>query len=62
MVNFYDKFVVCPPNNKPTTELTDVAGFNLQLPTIYSIEAWFVYNIPRPKTLKDKFVFPEMNF
>jgi len=49
MVNFYDKFVVCPPNNKPTTELTDVAGFNLQLPTIYSIEAWFVYNIPRQK-------------
>lgn len=26
MVNFYDKFVVCPPNNKPTAELTDVAG------------------------------------
>ncbi|KAL4222111.1 dipeptidase 1 (renal) [Mactra antiquata] len=25
MVNFYDKFVVCPPNNKPTAELTDVA-------------------------------------
>lgn len=26
MVNFYDEFVVCPPNNKPTAELTDVAG------------------------------------
>ncbi|XP_052252191.1 dipeptidase 1-like [Dreissena polymorpha] len=25
MVNFYTPFVVCSPNNKPTTELTDVA-------------------------------------
>ncbi|XP_052806073.1 dipeptidase 1-like [Mya arenaria] len=25
MVNFYTPFVVCPPNNKPTQELTDVA-------------------------------------
>ncbi|XP_053373033.1 dipeptidase 1-like [Mercenaria mercenaria] len=25
MVNFYDKFVVCPPNNKPDTTLSDVA-------------------------------------
>lgn len=26
MVNFYDEFVVCPPNNKPTAVLADVAG------------------------------------
>lgn len=25
MVNFYDKFVVCPPNNKPDTVMMDVA-------------------------------------
>ena len=35
MVNFYDKFVVCPPNKKLIPEISDVAGTLFAVCTLY---------------------------